>query len=154
MLVIKSKQMIMTYLKINDWLNEVENIEFENQNSEYEGCSFIYKDALYRARMAKITPKKKGAFVAIWQKGKNGKNEPFSVSDSNERLLIGVREENQTGIFDFPVHILENKGLYKSSRFKGKMGFRLYPSWVDELNETAKKSQKWQNDYFTQLSNE
>ncbi|MCR8969602.1 MepB family protein [Facklamia sp. 7083-14-GEN3] len=141
----------MKYLKINNWEDELEIIELKQQNSEYEGCAFIFNGNFYRARMAKLTPKKKGVFVAVWQKGIDGKNEPYEVTDPNERLLICVQDGNLRGIFDFPSNILESKGIYQSKNSKGKMGFRLYPSWNQALNETAQKSQKWQNQYFTQL---
>lgn len=32
------------------------------------------------------------------------------------------------------------------------MAFRVYPSWEKDLNKTAKLTQKWQLDYFVDLS--
>lgn len=34
------------------------------------------------------------------------------------------------------------------------MAFRVYPSWENNLNKTAQLSQKWQLDYFVDLSND
>ncbi len=47
-----------------------------------------------------------------------------------------------------------HKGIISSENKKGKMAFRVYPSWENDLNKTAQLSQKWQLEYFVDLSND
>nr|WP_243914945.1 MepB family protein [Lactococcus paracarnosus] len=58
------------------------------------------------------------------------------------------------GQFVFPKSILINQGVLRREHVKGKMAMRVYPTWLDHLNLTASKTQKWQGDYFIDLSSE
>src|SRR4051812_25475417 len=63
------------------------------ENAKYGGCTFTVNDLHIRFRVAKITPKKIGQFVTLWQRvGKSPA--PFDVSDSVDFFVISVRNEN------------------------------------------------------------
>ena len=49
-------------------------ITYENQNKAYHGMFCYHGDQTYRVRSGKFTPKKKGAFVVMWEKDGNNKN--------------------------------------------------------------------------------
>ncbi|MGC3124314.1 MepB family protein, partial [Enterococcus faecalis] len=42
--------------------------------------------------------------------------------------------------------------ILKTNQQKCNMAERFYPSWCQNLNKTAKKTQNWQLAYFTDLS--
>lgn len=124
----------------------------ENQNSEYEGTIFQLNGDSYRMRLAKLTPKKQGYFVAVWEKDSAGKNQAFCYEQSPDKLIIAVIDGDKKGQFIFPKDVLLKRGVLKSEKKKGKMAFRVYPSWVENLNETAKNTQVWQSKYFIDLT--
>ncbi|WP_162849130.1 MepB family protein [Haploplasma axanthum] len=125
----------------------------ENNNSDYEGFVFESLNRTYRSRLCKKTPKKVGYFVAIWEKDSNNKNTAFSSEDNVDAYIINIIDENRKGYFLFPKDILISKKILKDKNQNGKMAFRVYPSWINELNDTAKKTKEWQNKYFIDLSN-
>lgn len=45
------------------------------------------------------------------------------------------------------------KEILSSENKKGKMAIRVYPPWEKNLNNTALKTQKWQEEYFIDLRN-
>lgn len=47
---------------------------------------------------------------------------------------------------------MASKGIVTTGTSKGKMAMRVYPDWVTGLNETARKTQAWQSEYFMDLS--
>lgn len=124
----------------------------ENQNSEYEGAIFQLNNQAYRMRLAKWTPKKQGYFVAVWEKDSAGKNQAYHYEQSPEKLIISIIDDTKCGQFIFPKEVLLTQGILKTEKQKGKMAFRVYPSWIENLNETAKKTQLWQNEYFIDLT--
>ncbi|WP_407920848.1 MepB family protein [Alkalihalobacillus alcalophilus] len=139
-------------------MNEFGNIDNfvlkrEVQNSEYEGLFLIINQQVYRSRLAKLTPKKKGYFVAFWEKDINGINQAYSYENSPEKLIVSVIDNDKQGQFIFPKKALLKYGILKSSKQKGKMALRVYPSWVTELNTNATRAQAWQVEYFIDLSN-
>ncbi|MBD8005068.1 MepB family protein [Bacillus norwichensis] len=140
-----------------DIMNEVGSIDSfvlkrEAQNSEYEGLLLIINKHVYRSRLAKLTPKKKGYFVAFWEKDTKGINQAYSYENSPEKLIVSVIDNERRGQFIFPKKALLKYGILKSPKQKGKMALRVYPSWVTELNTNAAKTQTWQVEYFIDLS--
>lgn len=127
-------------------------LKIEEQNIDYEGATFQLNHHVYRTRMAKLTPKKKGYFVAVWEKDANGTNQAYRYEDSPDKLIVSVIDGEKCGQFIFPKSALLTYGILKNATQKGKMAFRVYPSWVSDLNATAKKTQSWQSDYFIDLS--
>lgn len=128
------------------------NIEIEPLNTEYESCHFNINQTSYRSRRAKKTPNKKGYFVVFWVKDENNKNRPYTYKETTDKLIITVFDEQHAGQFIFPKQVLLEKNII-SHHTKGKMAMRVYPTWVDELNSTAIKTQKWQTKYFIDLTN-
>lgn len=124
----------------------------ENQNHEYEGCRFEYEGKMYRSRLAKKTPKKKGYFVAFYEKDIKNVNQAFSNDNSVDFTLVNIVDGNLRGIFIFPQEVLKQQGILKTESQKGKMAIRVYPSWEKDLNATATRTQKWQVEYFKDLS--
>ena len=141
-----SKTVIERFLEKQD-LGMMMHVK-EDQNKEYEGASFLAKGVTYRSRLAKQTPKKKGAFVAFWEKTQAGNNQAFLAEESPEYLLVAVQEQERRGVFCFPQSVLIEKKIYRTTNQKGKMAMRVYPSWATELNSTALKTQQWQTSYF------
>lgn len=130
------------------------NLQEENQNKEYEGLTFNIEQHTFRSRLAKKTPKKKGYFVVFWEKDKDNKNQPYAFDNMPEKLIVSIIDNHLIGQFVFPKLLLLEKGILKSENDKGKMAMRVYPSWENELNDSARKTQKWQEAYFINLSNE
>jgi len=126
----------------------INNLVIEDQNSEYEGITFQIDKFTYRSRLAKITPKKKGYFVVFWKKDMDNKNIPFEYSESPDKLIITIIDGQHQGQFIFPKEILRDKGILSYDNKLGKMALRVYPSWVDNLNPNARKTQLWQLPYF------
>lgn len=124
----------------------------ENQNSDYEGFLLQINNHVYRTRLAKLTPKKKGYFVAVWEKDSTGTNQAYNYEESPEKLIVSIIDGEKRGQFIFPKNVLLKYGILKNSKQKGKMALRVYPSWITDLNETAKKTQAWQVLYFIDLS--
>lgn len=149
----KEKEFVMHV--IYDWKDiltaqnkRVEIVSYEDQNKAYGGCVVRVDDVLHRIRIAKITPRKSGQFVAIWQKDQMNKNEPFDVSASPAFLTVFVFSGDMSGAFMFPKEVLKKKGIYRSDGSCGKMAFRLYPPWDVPTSKQAVRTQAWQCSYF------
>ncbi|ECL7819264.1 TPA: MepB family protein [Listeria innocua] len=135
-------------------LGELEIIREELQNKEYRGMivKTAKDDTTIRTRLAKKTNKKAGYFVAFWEKDEFGKNCPFNENDSADFLSIVVMDGDLNGLFVFPRECLIEKGILTSEVGIGKMAARFYPSWCQDLNKTAEKTQAWQQVYFKNYS--
>lgn len=116
--------------------------QIEEQNSDYESGTVAIGDQTWRIRTARITPKKPGAFVAVWRRDEQGETRPFDSSENIGGLLIFVREGQRFGVFRFSTDLLERMGVTRSERHLGKRGFRVYPSWSFGLNSQAQKTQR------------
>lgn len=132
--------------------HEMDDLIQEEQNSEYEGVRFNLLNQTYRSRLAKSTPKKQGYFVVFWDKDDKDKNQPFSYLSSPDRVIVTVMDNEKVGQFIFPKTVLHKQGILSSEISKGKMAIRVYPSWISNLNPSAAKTQKWQVEYFVDLS--
>src|SRR5690606_1562863 len=104
------------------------------------------------SRNAKITSKKLGQFVTFWKRNGNRPIEPFEVNDQFVFFVVNVRTETQFGQFVFPKFLLINKGIISTHNKEGKRAFRVYPGWVILNNKQAEKTQKWQLDYFYEIT--
>lgn len=135
-------------------IDSLESLTKERYNVEYEAFKFSVQNTTYRSRLAKQTPKKKGYFVAIWHKNKDNVNIPFHFEIMQDFLVINILDENHKGQFIFPKELLRHKGIITSNSHKGKMAFRVYPSWERNLNKSASQTQKWQKQYFIDMSEE
>lgn len=149
---LKTEDLLRAIMKVLESKEEL-FLQIEEQNIDYEGAVFRLNQRAYRTRLAKLTPKKKGYFVAAWEKDANGTNQAYQYEDSPNKLIVSVIDGEKCGQFIFPKSVLLAKGILKTATQKGKMAFRVYPNWVSDLNATATKTQAWQSDYFIDGSN-
>lgn len=135
---------------LKDSLGNFEILNYEEQNSEYEGMviQLASNNKIVRSRLAKKTPKKDGYFVAFWEKDNLNINQPFSDLDTPEALVILIDGEGKQGIFFIPKEVAVKNRILSNENQKGKMAMRFYPSWCKNLNSTAQKTQSWQLNYF------
>lgn len=103
-------------------------------------------------RTAKVTPKKVGLFVTLWQRNKQGITEPYDADDPIDLIFIETIEQNNNGFFLFPKALLIQKQIFSSEGKGGKRGFRIYPSWSNTGNPQAHQTKSWQAPYFFDLS--
>lgn len=124
----------------------------EPESEEYAACTFSLNTVPVKFRVAKITPTKTGQFVTLWKRNKDGITEPHQDSDSIEIYVISVRKENHFGQFVFPKTALIKQAILSTDQKEGKRGFRVYPPWDLTVNKQAQKTQKWQNEFFLEIS--
>ena len=55
------------------------------------------------------------------------------------------------GQFVFPKEVLLKQNILKTSKTKGKMAIRVYPSWDIPTSKQAIATQKWQLPYFISI---
>ncbi|HDC9896566.1 TPA: MepB family protein [Staphylococcus aureus] len=128
--------------------SEVKDLTEEKYNQDYEALTFSFKEETYQSRLAKKTPTKAGYFVTCWTKDENNCNQPYAKEAFADYLMIIVIDEELSGYFLFPRELLVEKGILTTFEHKGKMAFRVYPKWCNQLNKTAGQTQKWQCKYF------
>ncbi len=128
------------------------NFEPELESQEYVASSFRLDNQNVKFRIAKITPKKIGQFVTIWKRNGNKLTEPFNTSDDIDFFIIATRKKDQFGLFIFPKAVLYEKRILSGKDENGKRGIRVYPSWDITINKQAQNTQKWQNEYFIEIS--
>jgi len=131
---------------------KLSNIEEDTESKDYSGCGFTLCDLKIKFRTAKITPTKTGQFVTIWKRNEKGETTPFDSEDVFDFYLISASKDDDKGIFIFPKKILINKGIVSNGKKVGKRGIRVYPSWDLTESKQAKATQKWQIEYFLDIS--
>lgn len=89
----------------------------------------------------------------FWEKDENNKNQSYSFSESPDKVIISIIDNDLKGQFIFPKSKLLEKGILSNETIKGKMAIRVYPSWERGLNNTAAQTQMWQQNFFINLSN-
>lgn len=124
----------------------------EADNAEYGAAMATLGPATVRYRVGKLTPKKPGAFVATWRRAQDGATEPFPGEDGTDLLAIIVRDGAEFGQFLFPADVLVAQGIVSTAGRGGKRGFRVYPPWVDAPNPQARRTQRWQIEWFHDLN--
>ncbi|WP_026675659.1 MepB family protein [Alkalihalobacterium bogoriense] len=132
----------------------IKAIREEVQNSDYGAGTFQLNSISVRFRVAKKTPTKIGQFVAFWEKDKNNKNQAFSFEKATDLLVINTfTSKNNFGQFIFPKEVLVKQNILKTNNTKGKMAIRVYPSWEKPTSKQAIETQKWQLEYFIEMTN-
>jgi len=126
----------------------------EREGSEYGACGFILNGSKVKFRSSKITPKKIGQFVTLWQRNIEGITEPHHLTCKSELFIIHVRKNNLSGQFIFPKNVLYEQGIISGEQSLGKRGFRVYPAWDKPSSKHAEKTQKWQLNYFLTISSD
>ncbi|MBE8721170.1 MepB family protein [Sphingobacterium pedocola] len=130
----------------------VNALEADQEAEEYSGFNFRLDRLSVKYRKAKITPKKVGQFVTLWKRGADGQTQPFQLDDPFDCYIIAVRQDDQLGVFIFPKAALADKQILSSAHKEGKRGFRLYPAWDAPTNRQALASQRWQCQYFYEIT--
>ena len=131
---------------------QVSEFELEPESKEYDACRFKLNGRNIVYRSSKTTPKKIGQFVTFWKRNANGITEPLHEHDAFDFYIINVASENKLGQFIFPKSILIEKGISSTQAKDGKRGFRVYPPWDKPTSKQAEKTQKWQVEYFVEIS--
>ncbi len=129
------------------------NLELNSASTEYSACSFNLNGYKIEYRLSKITPTKTGQFVTIWKRGKNGKTEPFDVTDDFDFIIISSIVGNRIGQFIFSKSVLVNKRIITQEGKYGKRGIRVYSIWDFTTNIQAEKTKNWQTKYFIEIKN-
>jgi len=130
----------------------ISKITKDIEASEYYGYQFNCDDNKnYLFRIAKSTPNKKGKFVTIYKRTKEGPIAPFDISDNIDKFIIFYLESSSKGYFEFTPSVLAEKDIVSTNNLGGKRGIRVYAPSEYELNSQAKRTQKWQCLHYTQL---
>ena len=127
------------------------NVKEESESQEYGACSFELNGKKIIFRAAKITPTKIGQFVTFWKRIGKGSIMPYDCADAFDFFVISVRNKNRFGQFVFPKDVLYEKGIISKNGIGGKRAIRVYPIWDIANNPQAKKTQKWQLQYFFEV---
>ena len=128
-----------------------EHVAAEVDNADYGAAVARIGPQRLRFRMAKVTPRKVGLFVAVWRRSPTGSTEPFPVDDV-DLLVILTREGRHAGQFVFPRSALQSHGIGSVAGHGGKRGFRVYPPWSRTDNAQAIRTQTWQGAFFLDTS--
>lgn len=115
---------------------------------DYSGQTCVLSSFLVKFRKAKITPKKTGQFVTVWQRNIAGITIPFTSTDPFDFYIIMTEDYNRIGYFIFPRSVLSERGILTTAKKEGKRGFRVYPDWDTPTNKQATQTQQWQSLYF------
>ncbi len=150
----------LTMYKSIKYINEIfienseliSNVILDEFSEDYEGVTLKIYERKFRSRLAKKTFKKKGYFVAFWEKDEQGINQAYSYKNYPEKLIISILDGERSGQFIFPKSLLLQKKILRDESSKGKMALRVYPSWETDLNKSANSTQVWQSLYFINTS--
>lgn len=123
----------------------------DKEGDEYGAGTYKLNQLRIITRTAKITPKKTGQFVAIWQRDQDGITQPQRIDGEFDLLVINCRAGDKFGQFIFPKAALAKHGIISTDQKRGKNGIRVYPSWDEAINKQAVKTQNWQLDYFLEI---
>ena len=132
---------------------KIDSLEKDVECDDYFGYNLHVNQTNIKFRKAKITPKKVGQFVTLWQRNNENQTEPFSVNNQFKFYIIAVEDTDKRGFFIFSKEILTDKNILSIEKKEGKRGFRVYPNWVKPENKQAEKTQNWQQDYFVEIIN-
>lgn len=119
----------------------------ETHNGDYESGIAQIDGEAWHIRTARNTPTKPGAFVAFWRRAADGTTTPFGNDDLAAGLLVFVEQLGRRGVFRFTGAQLAELKI-TSGRHPGKRGFRVYPSWCEQLNAQATATQRAQAPAF------
>lgn len=127
---------------------KIRNLIIEKESQDYCAAQFELNNSKIIFRKSKITPTKIGQFVTLWKRINKKPIQPFSSTDNIDLVIINCETPNHFGQFIFSKTVLEQKGYLQSQSKKGKLGFRVYPSWDKTENKQAQQTQNWQINYF------
>lgn len=127
-------------------------ISIDLECEEYSGSTCQLGPYPTKFRKAKVTPKKIGQFVTLWQRNAAGITAPFQLTAPFDFYLIAVQQEEHFGFFLFPKAVLGEQHILTTPSKEGKRGFRVYPDWDTPTSKQAIQTQQWQNLYFINLT--
>lgn len=130
----------------------IQNFEKDKECNDYFGYNFQIDGKEVKYRKARITPKKVGQFVTLWKRNSDGQTAPYELTDKPEFYLVAAAKDEQFGFFIFPKKVLADKQILSAETRSGKRGFRIYPDWDVPQNQQAEKAQKWQIEFFINLT--
>ncbi len=128
------------------------DIRPEAESEDYGAWLFTLNTCKILFRIAKSTPTKIGQFVTLWKRENNGPIQPFDASDDIDLFVIWSRKGRHAGQFVFPKSVLVSKNIVTENDKEGKRAIRVYGPWEDATSHQAKQTQKWQCQYFLDLS--
>ena len=128
-------------------------IIIEKESVEYGALDFDLGGFQCKYRVGKVTPKKFGFFVTIWKRIGSGPIMPYDLDDPVDFFIFSVSTQEHFGQFIFPKAVLVEKGIVSKEGKGGKRAIRVYPPWTTPDSRQAKQTQRWQEDYFLDLSN-
>lgn len=126
----------------------------EKESREYSACRFQLNKLRVICRTAKITPTKTGQFVTLWKRTANGPIQPFESTDPVDLFVVNVSKDGLSGQFIFPKEVLLSKGVVSGKGKEGKRAIRVYPPWDTVTSKQAKKTQRWQSEFFVSLNSD
>ncbi|MGH1469477.1 MAG: MepB family protein [Bdellovibrionales bacterium] len=118
----------------------------------YSGCEFELSQKKYVFRRAKLTPKKAGFFVTLWNRNDQGVTVPFGVDGKFDEVVVMCQEGVNKGFFVFSKEVLAKNKVLSVKASGGKRGFRVYPSWSKIQSKQAAVTQRWQLSFFSKLN--
>lgn len=132
----------------------------EAENASYEAYAFALNDLPILFRVGKITPKRTGHFVAIYERI-GSKIVPIDVKACGVAFLIVDvvdLQNEERGQFVFPQKTLVEKGVFtkglspkeRMKRKRGKLSFRVFPPW-SQPKLSAQKTEEWQRPFFFKI---
>lgn len=147
--MILSQQLI--YHLTTTYNASIENLLPDAEAQEYDGGSFTLASQHFIYRKAKITPKKLGHFVTLWQRNSQGITTPYNNLFTVDNVIIAVEQDAHIGYFLFSKDVVLAQGIFSTPKKEGKRGFRLYAPWLMPDSLQARKTQQWQTKYFVGL---
>lgn len=124
-----------------DAMPEPESAQYYAHTLTLAGRSAVF-------RVAKTTPTKVGQFVTLWQRSAAGPIRPFDKYDGVELFIIQADLGAGLGAFVFPAAVLVRHGVISVDGKGGKRAIRVYPPDVETTSTQARRTQKWQCEYF------
>lgn len=130
----------------------VEHFVPEPESEEYYAHSCCINNKNIKFRIAKKTPTKTGWFVTLWKRGNDRIIAPYDASDSVDFFVVTILDKTKLGQFIFPKSILLKKNVFSTNNKGGKRAIRVYTPWDEATSAQAIKTQKWQVQYFIDLT--
>lgn len=129
-------------------------IDKDSKRAEYDACYLGLNNYKVLHLSAKITPKYLGGFVALWKRSlMTNKIEPIDTNDGIDFVIISFQDNNHIGQYIFNRDTLVRNKIFSTNNQKGKLSFRIYPSWIDAKTKSAQFSQRWQNQNYVSFLN-
>lgn len=120
----------------------------EPGGAEYLAHTLVLDGRPAAFRVAKTTPTKAGQFVTLWQRSAEGPIRPFDTSDGVAQFVVQAGLGAGLGQFVFPLHVLARHGVVSVDGVGGKRAMRVYPPDVATTSAQARRTQKWQCEWF------